>query len=136
MAPLDSPTHAEILGLETSYWDAMKAKDGSTTAALSGRTSLVTGPKGVMTVEKDRMGQMTEEGNWQLESYDFDDVKVITPSPDVAIIAYKVHQRVTMDGRKSDMHCADSSTWLRGENGWECHAHSETLLDGPAQKRG
>ncbi len=121
-------TRDEIVGLEKSYWDAMKRKDGARTAALSGNTALVTGPQGVMSIPKSEMEKMTEDGKWTLESYTFDDVKVSTPAPDVAIIAYTVRQKVRMDGKLQDMHAADSSTWIRGADGWECHAHSETIL--------
>lgn len=122
------PTKDEIVGLEKSYWDAMKKKDGTRTAELSGKTSLVTGAQGVMSVPKSKMGKMTEDGKWTLESYAFDDVEVSTPAPDVAIIAYTVRQKVKMDGKLQEMHAADSSTWIRGTDGWECHAHSETIL--------
>ena len=122
------PTKAEIIALETSFWDAMKAKDGRRAAELSGKTSLVTGAQGVMTVPKAKMGTMTEEGAWTLESCEFDDIEVATPTPDVAIIAYTVHQKVKMNGKSQDLHAADSSTWIRGAHGWECHAHSETFL--------
>jgi hypothetical protein len=71
---------------------------------------------------------MTEEGDWTLHSYAFDDVKVSTPNPDTAIIAYTVRQNVTMDGKSQDLRAADSSVWIRGPNGWECYAHSETFL--------
>ena len=81
-----------------------------------------------MTVPKDKMGKMTEEGKWTLESYAFNDIQVVTPAPDVAIIAYTVNQNVTMDGKPQELRAADSSTWIRGANGWECHAHSETFL--------
>jgi hypothetical protein len=123
-----TPTKDDIIALETSYWDAMKQKDGDQTAALSGKTSLVTGANGVMTIAKDKMGKMTEEGAWELESYLFDDVAVSVPAPDVAIIAYTVTQKVRMDGKSQDFRAADSSTWIRGEDGWECHAHSESRL--------
>jgi len=122
------PTKDEIVALEKSYWDAMKKKDGRLTAELSGRTSLVTGAQGVMSIPKTKMGKMTEDGNWTLESYTFDEVQVATPTPDVAIIAYTVRQKVKMDGKSQDLRAADSSTWVRGPDGWECHAHSETLL--------
>ena len=122
------PSKAEVLGLETRFWDAMKAKDGATAAALSGETSIVTGDRGVMRIGKAKMGEMTESGDWEILSYDFEDVEVAVPSPDVAIIAYKVRQKVRINGREEDMHAADSSTWVRGGNGWECHAHSETFL--------
>jgi ketosteroid isomerase-like protein len=122
------PTKEEIVALETSYWDAMKAKDGQRTAELSAKTSLVTGARGVIRIAKETMGKMTEEGNWTLKSYAFEDIEVSTPSPDVAVIAYTVRQDVTMDGKSDSLRAADSSTWIRGTNGWECHAHSETFL--------
>jgi hypothetical protein len=122
------PTKDEIVALETSYWDAMKKKDGARTAELSGKTALVTGARGVMTIPKAKMGKMTEAGEWTLESYAFDDVEVTTPAPDVAIIAYTVRQTVKMNGKTQDMRAADMSTWVRGEKGWECHAHSEAML--------
>jgi len=121
-------TKDEIIALEKDHWDAMKRKDGKRTSQLSGKTSLTIGARGVTAISKDKMGKMTEEGDWTLESYDFSDVEVITPTDDVAIIAYKVKQKVTMNGKKQELSAADSSTWIRGSKGWECHAHSETLL--------
>jgi len=123
------PTRDEIINLEKAYWDAIKAKDGTKTAALSGEPALVTGARGVTSIPKAKMGQMTEEGNWTLESYAFDDIEVATPAPDVAVIAYTVRQTVTMDGKRQEMRAADSSTWVRSEGGWQCHAHSETFLE-------
>ena len=135
MATATHPTKDDIIALETSYWDAMKAKDGTRTAQLSGKTSLVTGAQGVMSIAKSKMGKMTEDGKWTLESYAFDDVEVTTPAPNVAIIAYTVTQKVTMDGKSQDLRAADSSTWIRGAEGWECHGHSETFLkDGDGDK--
>ena len=61
------PTTDEIVALEKSYWDAIKAKDGRKTSALSGKTALVTGTQGVMRIAKDKMREMTEEGKWTLE---------------------------------------------------------------------
>jgi Domain of unknown function (DUF4440) len=128
MSDTAHPTKDEVIALEKSYWDAMKKKDGGRTAELSGQQSLVTGAQGVMVIPKSKMGKMTEEGKWTLESYAFEDVQVSTPAPDVAIIAYTVRQKVKMDGKTQDLRAADSSTWIRGTNGWECHAHSEALL--------
>lgn len=121
-------TKDEIVALEKEYWDAMKRKDGKRTSQLSGKLALTTSARGVTSIPKAKMGKMTEEGNWTLESYEFGDVEVVTPAPDVAIIAYTVKQKVTMDGKKQDLRAADTSTWIRGADGWECHAHSETFL--------
>ena len=125
---MPTATKDEIIALEKDYWDAMKRKDGKRSSQLSGKVSLTTGARGVTSILKDKMGKMTEEGDWTLESYKFEDVEVITPAPDVAIIAYKVTQKVTMGGKRQELQAADSSTWIRGADGWECHAHSETIL--------
>lgn len=125
-------TDDEIIALEKEYWEAMKRKDGARTAELSGEPALVTGPNGVMSIPKDQMCAMTEEGKWTLESYAFEDVKVSRPADDVAIIVYKVNQKVTINGEPKSFQAADSSTWVRGTSGWECQAHSETILGGQA----
>jgi hypothetical protein len=124
----DKSSKSEIVALEKSYWDALKKKDGRRTAELSGKTSLVTGAQGVMRIPKDKMGKMTEDGKWTLKAYVFEDVEVIMPTPDLAIIAYTVQQTVDLDGKSQTLRAADSSTWVRGPDGWECHAHSEALL--------
>ena len=123
-----TPTKEDIIVLETSYWDAMKAKNGARTSQLSGKTTLVTGAEGVMSIAKNEMGKMTEQGEWTLESYAFDDIEVTTPTPDVALIAYTVDQQGIRDGKSHKIRAADSSTWIRGADGWECRAHSETFL--------
>ena len=123
-----NPTKEDIIALEISYWNAMKAKNGARTSQLSGKTTLVTGAQGVMSIAKSEMGKMTEEGKWTLESYAFDNIVVTNPTPDVAVIAYTVNQQVNMDGKSQNLRAADSSTWIRGGDGWECHAHSETFL--------
>ena len=89
---------------------------------------VVTGMNGVMSIPRTRIGKMTEDGNWTLASCAFDEVEISTPAPDVAIIAYTVKQKVTMDGKLKAFSAADSSTWIRGADGWECHGHSETIL--------
>ena len=123
------PTKEEVIALEKSYGDAIKAKDGSRTQELSAESSLVTGMRGVIRIAKDKMGKMTEEGDWTLDSYAFENVEVSTPTPDVALIAYTVRQSGKMDGKAYDRRAADSSVWIRGADGWECHAHSEAFLN-------
>lgn len=123
------PTREDVIALEKSYWDAIKAKDGSRTQELSAKSSLVTGMRGVIRIAKDKMGKMTEEGDWTLDSYAFENVEVSTPTPDVALIAYTVRQSGKMDGKTYDRRAADSSVWIRGADGWECHAHSEAFLN-------
>lgn len=129
MSPTADPREKTILGLEKAYWEAMKRKDGKRTAELSGKTSLVTNSHGISAIAKEKMGKMTEDGSWTLEDYSLDAVQIALPAPDVAIIAYKARQRVTMNGKTREFEAADCSTWVHGPAGWECHAHSEVPLD-------
>lgn len=128
MAVQEHPTEDEIVALETSYWNALCRKDGVTTSRLSSDQALVTGKQGLMAVSKEAMKTMTEDGKWTLNSYHFDDVRFLSPAPDVAILAYTVTQNVTMNGRTETQRAANSSTWIRGSQGWQCCAHSESAL--------
>jgi ketosteroid isomerase-like protein len=122
------PTKDEILALETAYWNALCKKDGTTAARLSSDSAIVTGKHGLTTLSKEKMKSLTEEGKWTLNSFEFQDVAFLAPTPDVAILAYTVTQNVTMDGKTQTLRAADSSTWVRGPDGWNCCAHSEAFL--------
>jgi hypothetical protein len=123
-----APTRQQVIALETDFWDAIKRKDGKRTSELMGNVALTTGARGVASIPKAKMAELTIEGKWTLDAYDFDTIEVVTPTPDVAIIAYVVNQKVTMDGKKQVLRAADSSTWVRSDDGWRCHAHTETFL--------
>jgi hypothetical protein len=125
----DHPTKEGILALETAYWNALCKKDGVATARLAADPSVVSGKQGVMTVSRQKMKSLTEDGNWTLDSYRFDDVTFLSPAPDIAILAYTVTQTVTMNGKTETLRAADTSTWTRGPEGWTCCAHSEAFLE-------
>ena len=72
---------------------------------------------------------MTEEGDWDLESFSFSEVEVIEPAENVAVIAYKVEQKGTMHGKPMDLKCSDSTTWVRDGSAWKCALHTETILE-------
>jgi len=121
----------EIIALEKSYWDALKVKNGARAAQLSGAKALVTGARGVASIGKTEMTRMTEASDWSMDSYEFEDVEVIAPAANVAIIAYTARRHVTMEGKKSELHTANSSTWVKSANGWVCHAHSDAFIIDP-----
>ncbi len=123
------PTRDEVIAMEKRYWTAVMAQDGDRAAELSADPSVIAGPRGVMSVPRNEMSAMTKAGGWRLNAFDFEDVEVTIPAPDVAVIAYTLHQNITMNGEARTMRAADCSTWVRSESGWRCCAHSETLLD-------
>ena len=117
-----------IIDLETRFWQSMVDKDAKLAKSMIAQECLLTGPMGATKIDPDRYESLTEEGQWTLRSFRLSDVDVIMPSDEVAVIAYKVHQKGEMKGKPMDMKCADSSTWVRAGKSWKCALHTETML--------
>jgi len=123
-----SPDPQAIVDLETRFWQSMVDKDAKRARTMVADECLVAGPSGAMRIDPAKYETMTKEGDWDLETFAFDGMEVIFPADGVAIVAYKVHQTGTLKGRKMDMTCADTSTWVKDGTGWKCAAHTETVL--------
>jgi hypothetical protein len=74
---------------------------------------------------------MMETGTWVLHEYSFSDIKVIRATDDVAIIGYKVHEKLTVEGKPLTLDAADASTWVRKNGSWTCALHTESVLGDP-----
>jgi hypothetical protein len=122
---------AEILGLEKKFWQSMIDKDSKAGAELTADPCLVTGAQGVGRIDRKTFTQMMDGGTWELHDFDFSDVKVERVTDDVAVIAYKVREELTVDGKKLTMDAADASTWVRREGKWTCILHTESVLGDP-----
>ncbi|MBC2664276.1 nuclear transport factor 2 family protein [Novosphingobium flavum] len=120
-----------ILDLESRFWQSMVDKDAALAKTMIADECLITGPQGAMLIDPAKYEEMTEEGQWRLDHYQFSDVSVIFPREDTAVIAYKVHQTGEMKGQPMDLTCADSSTWVRDGESWKCALHTETILGLP-----
>ena len=51
--------------------------------------------------------------------------------PDAAVLAYTVHERVTVDGKSVTLDAADASTWVRRGGQWRCALHTESIQGDP-----
>ena len=122
------PDSATIERLETEFWQSMVDKDADKAVTMIADECLITGPQGTMRSDPADYKRMTEQGEWELDQFEFSDVQVIFPQEDTAIIAYNVHQTGSMKGQEMDLNCADSSTWVRDGNDWKCALHTETIL--------
>jgi hypothetical protein len=49
---------------------------------------------------------------------------------DIAIVAYQVHEELTVDGKPVTLD-ADSSIWVRRNGRWLCALHTEAILGDP-----
>jgi hypothetical protein len=74
---------------------------------------------------------MLQAGGWTLHEFTLSDVQVRVLGDDAAIIAYKVKELLTVDGKSVTIDAADSSTWVRREGQWVCALHTEALAGDP-----
>ena len=118
----------QIIDQEKRFWTSMKEKDVAAAQSMIHEDCLITGPMGTMRVGPEKYAEMTREGQWRLDDFRFSDVDVTFPTNDVAVIAYKVHQKGEMKGKPMDLNAADSTTWVRDGGSWKVALHTESLL--------
>jgi len=130
--PVDTKRR-ELLELEKRFWDAMKQKDGRSAARMTDDSCIVVGAQGVSAVDGKTMEKLTVEGDWQLQQYAFDEktTQVRFLGDDVAIVAYKVNERVVVEGKTLPIDANDSSVWVRRGGEWRCALHTESLAGDP-----
>jgi len=127
----DDKLRKELLALEKQYWTAIKDRDVETVMNLSDDTCIVTGAQGVGEMEKKSIAGMIEQAPYELREFRINDVKVQQIGDDVAILAYKVHEDLVVDGEPVSIDAADASTWVRKNGSWVCALHTESLLGDP-----
>jgi hypothetical protein len=108
----------ELLGLEVQFWKSMQDRDIDAALRLTDETCIVTGAQGVAQIDKTTLAQMMESGAWTLHDFTIQDVKVQRLNDEVAIIGYKVHERLD---------AVDASTWVRKDGRWVCALHTESV---------
>ncbi|HEX5370335.1 MAG TPA: nuclear transport factor 2 family protein [Dehalococcoidia bacterium] len=128
---VDQKLRDEVLGLEKTFWEAMKKKDTETAARMTAAKCIVIGATGVGEIDPPTMGQMLAGGTWTLESYAFEDVKVQEAGEDAVVIAYKVTEQLTVEGKPLSLTAFDASLWQREAGRWTCALHTESLAGDP-----
>jgi hypothetical protein len=123
----------ELLEVERRFWNAIKRKDAQGTARMTDDGCIVVGAQGLSAIDQKTMAKLTAEGKWELEQYSFDEqnAQVRFLSDDVAIVAYKVNERVAIDGQTLPIEANDSSVWVRRNGEWRCALHTESLAGDP-----
>jgi len=123
----------ELLKYERRFWDAMREKDGEAAAEMTHDSCIVVGAQGVSAVDKDTMARLTIEGDWEIERYTFDEssAQVQFLNDDVALVAYNVKEKLTVDGKPLNLDANDASVWVRKNGEWLCAMHTESLAGDP-----
>lgn len=133
-----SPSNAQdiamektIIELETKFWNAIVKGDVKAATDLLGEKSLLAGAQGVADISKETYAQMAGAPNWKLHSFKLSDIIVKFPAENMALIAYKVAEDVTVDGKPLKFEAADTSVWLNKDGKWINVLHTESILGDP-----
>jgi hypothetical protein len=123
----------KIIDLERRFWRTMMDKDTEASVSMLPDKSIVTGAQGTAVLTRDDYRRMAKQGEklWQLKSFRLDDVSVIFPRQDVAVIAYKVTEEMEVEGKPLTLKAADATTWIRQDGEWLAALHTESVLGDP-----
>ena len=122
----------ELIDMEHKYWQAIKNKDVNAAMALTDTSCVVAGASGVASIKREAFAGMLNSSAWTLNKFEFvGDVQVRLLTDDVAVVAYKVKEQLTVDGKPLTLEAADASTWVRRDGWWLCALHTEATIGDP-----
>lgn len=123
-----------LMDLENRFWQSMVDQDTEAAVAMLNEPALMVSGHGAMQFDHAGYRKMAEQGSMVLKRFELRDTQVMFPNDTTAILTYKVTQDVAPRGKSSvtTQQMADTSTWVRGSEGWRCVMHTETSLETPA----
>jgi hypothetical protein len=124
----------ELLELEKQYWMALKNEDYEAAIKLTRDPCIVTGAQGVGNIDRKTYREMMTKPSspvWKVNDFVLTEPTVEMLTDDVAVLAYKVHEELTVDGKPLALDAADASTWVRTNGTWQCALHTESILGDP-----
>jgi ketosteroid isomerase-like protein len=127
----NTATEKSLVNLEQQYWQAIKDRDVEAAMRLTDETCVVAGAQGVGRIDRKALIAMMQAAPYTLKSFDLRDVDVHMLGTDVAIVAYKVREDLTVEGEPVTLEAADASTWIRRDGHWVCALHTESILGDP-----
>jgi uncharacterized protein (TIGR02246 family) len=126
------PIEEVLLDLERRYWQAIRDKDVAGAARLTDYPCTVAGASGIGSIDEPSFRKIMEGARYTLRDFEIkDDAKVRMLRDDVALLAYKVHEELIVDGKPVAMDAADASTWVRRDGRWLCALHTEAIAGDP-----
>jgi hypothetical protein len=121
----------ELIDLERQYWQAMKDGDAAACGRLSDDPCVVAGASGAAQLDRATLVKMMGTGAWKLNAFELAKPIVRLLTADVGVVAYKVHEDMTVDGKPVRLDAADSSVWVRRDGQWLCAVHTESIAGDP-----
>lgn len=128
----DSQVEKELFELERQYWQAMQDRNVEEAVRLTEFPCIVAGASGTMRVERPAFEQMMLDSSYRIHDVKLDPkVEVRLLTDDVAVLAYKLTEEVSVGGKRLTIEAADASTWVRRNGTWRCALHTESLKGDP-----
>lgn len=121
----------ELLELENKFWTALRDRDLEAALALTDFPCILSGPQGVSSVDRASFTKMMQGASYSLDAFSLEHAEVRLVGSDVAIVAYKAKEDVTVNGEQVHLDVADASTWVRRDGAWRCVQHAEAIVGDP-----
>jgi len=123
----------ELLTLEHDYWEAVKGRDARTVGRLTAEDCTIAGARGVSAVDAREMGKLIAAATHRIVDYRIDPktTRITQLSDDLVSIAYGIHEDLEVDGKPVQLDAFDVSVWKKGDTGWTCVLHTESIAGDP-----
>jgi hypothetical protein len=120
-----------LIELEKKFWQSMVDQDTDSALSMLNEPALMVSGHGAMKFDHKGYRSMAEQGSMVLTKFELRDMEVLFPNDTTAVLTYRVSQEVAPRGssKGTTQEMADTSTWVRGGDGWRCVMHTETPLD-------
>lgn len=121
----------DLVKLEAQFWTAIKERDAQALARLTDDECIVTGAQGVASLDRQTVASMITGAPWTLNDFALKKATVRMVRDDVAVVAYQVHESLTVEGKPLELDAADASVWVRRGGAWMCALHTESIAGDP-----
>ena len=118
-----------LIDLETKFWQSLVDDDAEAAVAMLSEPAVMVSQHGAMQFDHAAYRKMATQGPRVVTSFEFDNMKVMFPNENTAVLTYGVRQGVAPrdDRAAADTEeMNDSSIWVRDGSGWKCVMHTET----------
>jgi uncharacterized protein (TIGR02246 family) len=126
-----APADKELIDLETAFFQTMKDKDVARALELIDDAVIVTGGQGLSRISREKFAKLMTGATWVLTDFEITNVETRKITDEVAVIGYRVWQKLTVDGEAIAMDAADTSVWVRKDGKWVCAMHTESVIGDP-----
>ena len=127
---MSQDTRNQIMELEDTFWRRMIAGHHSAAAQMLTQRSVLSGDRGALVITHDdyiNLAKLTPESA-QLKDFRLEDVDIVMPNDDVAVISYTALSVFNTNGQTHTQRSAVTTTWVRSSETWLAAAHTDTPL--------